>query len=288
MNAAGQVRELWERRSSGAVSEARGRMGRMCGRYASFRSADDVADDVAIAELAEDARLLPPSWNVAPTDEMRIVVERPAKVTTTDGEKARPNTGEITRSLQLARWGLVPSWSKDPSGGARMINARSETLLDKPAFAKPLAVRRCLVAADGYYEWQKLPLPPGAKANAKPPKQPYWIHRDGEPVFFAGLYEFWRDRTKSDDDPDRWLVTSTIITTAAAEPMVHIHDRMPVALPSSLWDEWLDPAVGAEQAAALLTHPLDEFALRPVSPLVSSVQNNGPGLLTEVEPAQVS
>ena len=158
----------------------------MCGRYASFRSAQDVADDVAIAELADDARLLPPSWNVAPTDEVRIVVERPTTVETAGGA-ARPGTGEITRSLRLARWGLVPSWSKDPSGGARMINARRETLLDKPAFAKPLAVRRCLVAADGYYEWKKLPLPAGATENAKPPKQPYWIHRDGEPVFFAGL-----------------------------------------------------------------------------------------------------
>ena len=255
----------------------------MCGRYASFRSAQDVADDVAVAELAEDARLLPPSWNVAPTDEVRIVVERPARVEAADGSPSRAGTGEITRSLRLARWGLVPSWSKDPAGGARMINARRETLLDKPAFAKPLAVRRCLVAADGYYEWQRLPLPPGAKANARPPKQPYWIHRDGEPVLFAGLYEFWRDRTRADDDPERWLVTTTIVTTTAAEPMVHIHDRMPVALPQSAWDEWLDPAIGAQQAAALLEHPLDEYALRPVSPLVSSVRNDGPALLEEAQ-----
>ncbi|WP_425954688.1 SOS response-associated peptidase [Xylanimonas sp. McL0601] len=252
----------------------------MCGRFASFRNAQDVGDDVAIAELAEDARLLPPSWNVAPTDDVRIVVERPART------EAGPSTGELTRSLQLARWGLVPSWSKDPSGGARMINARGETLLDKPAFAKPLGVRRCLVPADGYYEWRKLPLPPGAKPTAKAPKQPYWIHRDGEPVLFAGLYEFWRDRSKADDDPARWLVSTTIVTTAASAPMAHIHDRMPLALPSSVWDAWLDPAVGAEQAAGLLSRPVDAFALRPVTSLVSSVSNNGPSLLEpDPEPA---
>ncbi|ACZ30055.1 protein of unknown function DUF159 [Xylanimonas cellulosilytica DSM 15894] len=242
----------------------------MCGRFASFRNAQDVVDDIAIAELAEDARLLPPSWNVAPTDDVRIVVERPART------PGRPGTGEITRSLRLARWGLVPSWAKDPSGGARMINARVETLLDKPAFAKPLAVRRCLVPADGYFEWRALPLPAGAKPTAKAPKQPYWIHRDGEPVLFAGLYEFWR---AGRDAP--WLVSTTIVTTAAAPSMAHLHDRMPVALPSSAWDAWLDPAVGAEQAAGLLTDPVDEFALRPVTSLVSSVRNNGPSLLDE-------
>ncbi|MCL1869791.1 MAG: SOS response-associated peptidase [Promicromonosporaceae bacterium] len=243
----------------------------MCGRFASFRSAQDVADDVAIAELADDARMLPPSWNVAPTDDVRIVVERPERVA------GGPGTGAITRSLQVARWGLVPSWSKDPSGGARMINARVETLLDKPAFAKPLAVRRCLVPADGYFEWRKLEPVTGSKV----PKQAYWIHREGEPVLFAGLYEFWRDRTRADDDPARWLVSTTIITTAASAPMAHVHDRMPVALPTSAWDAWLDPAVGAEQASGLLDAHLDEFALRPVRALVGSVQNNFPELLEE-------
>ncbi|GAB2457350.1 SOS response-associated peptidase [Xylanimonas ulmi] len=245
----------------------------MCGRYASFRDAEDLADDVAIAELADDVRLLPPSWNVAPTDTVRVVVERPAR------SDAGPGTGEITRSLRLARWGLVPSWAKDPSGGARMINARAETLLGKPAFARPLALRRCLVPADGYYEWRRLPLPPGAPARASAPRQPYWIHRDGEPVMFAGLYEFWRDRTRADDDPARWLVTATIVTTAASAGLAHIHDRMPVALPAAAWDAWLDPAVGAEQAAGLLAAPLDRFALRPVTSLVSSVRNNAPSLL---------
>ncbi|QAY62062.1 SOS response-associated peptidase [Xylanimonas allomyrinae] len=245
----------------------------MCGRFASFRSAQDVADDVAIAELADDARLLPPSWNVAPTDDVRIVVERSTRT------QAGPGTGEITRSLRLARWGLVPWWAKDASGGARMINARAETLLGKRAFAKPLAVRRCLVVADGYYEWRRLAAPPGAPARAAQPRQPYWIHRDGELVVFAGLYEFWRDKARADDDPGRWLVSTTIVTTAASAPMAHIHDRMPVVLPASAWDAWLDPAVGADRAAGLLTAPVEKFGLRPVTSLVSSVRNNGPSLL---------
>ncbi|HWV79332.1 MAG TPA: SOS response-associated peptidase [Isoptericola sp.] len=253
----------------------------MCGRYASFRDAQDIADDLAVAEIAEDARLLPPSWNVAPTDPVRIVVERPRRL---EGGQ----TGEITRSMRLARWGLVPSWAKDPSIGARMINARTETLLDKSAFAKPLGVRRCLLPADGYYEWRKLELPPGAPARGgskgKVPKQPYWIHPDdGGVAALAGLYEFWRDRTKADDDPDRWLVSATVITTAASQDLERIHDRMPVVLPRASWDAWLDPAVGAEQAMGIVTGPQVGMATRPVGDAVGSVQNNRPALL-DVDP----
>jgi putative SOS response-associated peptidase YedK len=241
----------------------------MCGRYASFRDAQDIADDFAVAEIADDARLLPPSWNVAPTDPVRIVVERAAK-----------DTGEIVRSLRLARWGLVPSWAKDPGVGARMINARAESLLEKSSFAKPLAVRRCLLPADGYYEWRKLPLPEGAPARAKTPKQPYWIHpADDGVAALAGLYEFWRDRTKADDDPDRWLVSTTVITTAASDDLEHIHDRMPVVLPRAAWEAWLDPAVGADQAIGIVTGEQAGMRTLPVTDAVSRVQNNGPHLL---------
>lgn len=255
----------------------------MCGRYASFRDAQDLADEFAIADVADDARLLPPSWNLAPTDPVRIVVERAAK-----------DTGEVRRSLRLARWGLVPSWSKDPKGGARMINARAESILDKPAFAKPFGVRRCLVPADGYYEWRVLPdgASPARSAGAparrgKVPKQPYWIAPgDGRSAAFAGLYEFWRDRTKADDDPDRWLVSTTIITTDAAPYLAEIHDRMPLALPSDAWDAWLDPAVDARGAADLLGlgGPHDDVPMvaREISTLVNSVTNDGPGLVEAV------
>lgn len=247
--------------------------GGMCGRYASFRDAEDIADELAVAQIADDARLLPASWNVAPTDQVRIVVERPERI---DGK----NTGEITRSLQLARWGLVPSWAKSPGVGARMINARSETLLDKPAFAKPLAVRRCLLPADGYYEWRKLAVPEGAPAGAKVPKQAYWIRpAGGELAALAGLYEFWRDPSKADDDPDRWLVSTTVVTTAAADELERIHDRMPVILPRDVWDAWLDPAVGAEDAADIVRGEHVPLTTVPVRSRVGSVRNDDPGLI---------
>lgn len=237
----------------------------MCGRFASFTQDQDLADELAIAEIAEDARLLPPSWNVAPTDPVRIVVER-----------APRGSSDVTRSMRVARWGLVPSWAKDPGVGARMINARSETLLDKPAFAKPFAARRCLVLADGYYEWRKLSLP--ATSAKKVQKQPYWIHpADAGVAAFAGLYEFWRNPAASETDPDRWLVSTTVITRPASEAMAAIHDRMPLVLPPSAWDEWLDPSVG--DASDLLGIDGTRLATRPVGDAVGSVQNDGPSLI---------
>ena len=179
-----------------------------------------------------------------------------------------------------------------------MINARAESILDKPAFAKPFGVRRCLVPADGYYEWRVLPdgASPAGSAGAparrgKVPKQPYWsAPGDGRSAAFAGLYEFWRDRTKADDDPDRWLVSTTIITTDAAPYLAEIHDRMPLALPSDAWDAWLDPAVDARGAADLLGlgGPHDDVPMvaREISTLVNSVTNDGPGLLEAVCPAR--
>ena len=242
----------------------------MCGRFASFTQTQDLADQLAIAELAEDARLLPPSWNVAPTDPVRIVVERAARDST-----------DVTRSMRLARWGLVPSWAKDPGVGARMINARSETLLDKPAFAKPFAVRRCLVLADGYYEWRKLALP--AAGSKKTPKQPYWIHPAGSGVVaaFAGLYEFWRNPAASETDPDRWLVSTTVVTRPASDRMAPIHDRMPLVLPPETWDAWLDPAV--RDASDLLQVDNAPLTVRPVGDAVGSVRNEGPELI-EADP----
>jgi putative SOS response-associated peptidase YedK len=241
----------------------------MCGRFASFTQTQDLADELAIAEIAEDARLLPPSWNVAPTDPVRIVVERASKGST-----------EVSRSLQLARWGLVPSWSKDPSGGARMINARSESLVDKPAFAKPFKARRCLVLADGYYEWRKLSL--HATGSKKVPKQPYWIHPAGPGVAaLAGLYEFWRNPAASESDPDRWLVSTTVVTRPASDDMAAIHDRMPLVLPPDAWNRWLDPAVG--DATDLLEIDNLPLATLPVGDAVGSVQNDGPSLI-EADP----
>jgi len=246
----------------------------MCGRYASFTDAQSLADDLALAEVAEDARLLGPRWNVAPTDDVRIVVERPRREPAPDGGTT---AGEITRSMQVARWGLVPSWAKDPGIGPRMINARRETLLEKSAFARPLAVRRCLVPADGYYEWRRLAAAPAVRTV---PKQAYWIHPEpGQITAFAGLYEFWRDPARPDGDPARWLVSTTIVTTAASGGLERVHDRMPVSLPRESWDAWLDPAVGAEQAHALLDAPVAPLHTRPVGPRVGNVRFDDPALL---------
>ncbi len=295
----------------------------MCGRYASFRDAQDLADAFAVAppDVAEDARLLPPSWNVAPTDAVRVVVERVPKATSqgrdgtgrgdgsdgsddgTDGsDDGADATGpEPVRSLRLARWGLVPGWAKDPSVGSRMINARVETVTTKPAFRRAAASRRCLVPAEGYYEWQTLPDDaPGPAAptgragrgtRGRPRKQPFWIHRaDGGPLAFAGLYEFWRDPSRADDDPGRWLVTVTIVTGGAPtdDPaLAEIHDRQPVMLDPSRWDAWLDPALtDPDRVQDLLARSVGTapgLVAVPVSTDVNAVANDGPHLVEPVE-----
>jgi putative SOS response-associated peptidase YedK len=251
----------------------------MCGRYASFRDAQDLADAFAVSppDVADDARLLPASWNLAPTDPVRIVVER------AEDSAAR-------RSMRVVRWGLVPPWAKDPSIGSRMINARAETLVDKPAFRKAAAARRCLVPAEGYYEWQTRTSAgrDDDPVGRRPAKQPFWIHRaDSGVLAFAGLYELWRDPARDDDDPLRWLVTMAIVTDAAQGALAAIHDRRPVVLRPELWDAWLDPHLTEpDRVADLLRHRPPELVAQPVSPEVNRVGNDGPQLIEPVgEPA---
>lgn len=249
----------------------------MCGRYASFREAQDLADafGIDVDDVAPDAAALPPSWNLAPTDPVRIVVERPPK----DAPDA-----DAPRSLRLARWGLVPGWAKDPSVGSRMINARVESLATKPAFRKAVAQRRCLVPAEGYYEWTD----PPEGSPRRTPRVPHWIHpADGRPLAFAGLYEFWRDPTRDADDPLRWLVTTTIVTGGAVtdDPAVAaLHDRRPVILEPSVWDAWLDPhLVDSERAVALLHHPPTRLVATQVDTAVNVVGTDGPELIEPVD-----
>lgn len=246
----------------------------MCGRFASFREAQDLADAFALAVVAEDARLLPPSWNVAPTQDVRIVVERASR-----------DSGEVTRTLRLARWGLVPSWAKDPSVGNRMINARRESLADRPAFARPFGLRRAILPADGYFEWQAPPPPAPGEPRTRRRKQPFYLHpADGGVLALAGLYEFWKDPAKAADDPARWLVSVTVITRPAAPELAAIHDRQPLVLRPQDWDAWLDPAVGADGARALLDAPGPELTATPVSTAVNAVEHDGPELLEPVDP----
>jgi putative SOS response-associated peptidase YedK len=238
-------------------------MGTVCGRYVSVQSRTDLQILFDSSETAGDE--LPPSWNVAPTDPVYAVVERRAK-----------DSGEVARQLRVAKWGLVPSWAKDPGIGSRLINARVETLADKPAWRKAYAARRAVVPAAGYYEWQ--PVEVGGKTR----KQPYYIHPgDGGVLPFAGLYELWRDPTKDADDPDRWLFTVTIVTTEARGPLGEIHDRTPLILPTDRIDAWLDPTLtDPDRVGALLAGiSVGNLEARPVPPLVNKVANNGPELV---------
>lgn len=219
-----------------------------------------------------------PDYNMAPTKQAPVVLTRRPR-----GEPE----GEPVRQLRLLTWGLVPSWSTDPGGAVRMINARSESLFGKPAFSAAARARRALVPADGWYEWQASRTATDAKGN--PRKQPFYISRaDGAPIAFAGLYEFWRDPTAADPgDAAAWLTTFTILTRAAEPGLDRIHDRQPFVLESELWAAWLDPAVtaDAEVEAMLRADPgPGRFVAHPVGRAVSSARNNGPHLL---DPAPV-
>ncbi|WP_096303271.1 SOS response-associated peptidase [Jatrophihabitans sp. GAS493] len=246
----------------------------MCGRYVSVAADSDLMLEFEVQEPPDDD--LAPSWNVAPTDPVRIVVQRrprPASEADPDGAQAR-----AVRQLQTARWGLVPSWSRDRRGGARMINARIETVTQKSAFKAAAAKRRCLVPALGYYEWQKN----GAA------KIPHFLHDpDGHLLAMAGLYEFWRDASLADDDPDRWLVTCTIITQEATDLLGEIHDRNPVIVPPHRRAEWLDCSSEDLAVAERLLAELPPARLEPyiVSAAVGNVKNNGPQLIEPVASA---
>ena len=215
----------------------------------------DLTAEFDVEEVLDED--VPPSWNIAPTDPVRIVVQRSA------------------RQLRTARWGLVPNWSKDARGGARMINARIETVTEKPAFKAAAARRRCLVPALGYYEWQQRD---GGKV-------PYFLHDPvGRPLAFAGLYEFWRDRSLAEDDPAAWLLSCTIITQQASDLLGEIHDRNPVIVPAELQPAWLDCAADDAAVARRLLDAIPEAHLEPyvVGAAVGNVRNNGPQL---IEPA---
>ena len=244
----------------------------MCGRYASSRRPEDLIEEFEVVDNRVPEPL-PADFNVAPTKEVYAVVERPPR--SEDGDKDE----EPQRQLRTLRWGLVPSWAKDRSIGNRMINARMETVAEKPAYRRALASRRCLLPADGYFEW----YPTDEKTKAgKPKKQPFFIHpRDGSTLAMAGLYEIWRDPTKADDDPDRFRWTCTVITTDAEDDVGHIHDRMPLMVEKDRWSSWLDPTVKDKDALLGLLVPASPGALEayPVSTAVSNVRNNGPELM---------
>ncbi len=243
----------------------------MCGRYASSRRPEDLIEEFEIVE-SRVGEPLAADYNVAPTKEIYAVVERPPSA-----DRTRPPE----RQLRVLTWGLVPSWAKDPSIGSRMINARMETVATKPAFRRALAARRCLLPADGYYEWYATSE---VTAKGKPRKQPFFIRpRDGGVLAMAGLYEIWRDPTKAEDDPARFRWTATVITTTAEDELGRIHDRMPLMVEPDRRADWLDPTSDLSNLSTLeaLLAPAAPGQLEafPVSTAVGNVHNNGPQLV---------
>jgi putative SOS response-associated peptidase YedK len=223
----------------------------MCGRFAQERPASELAEIFAAEPLVDE---LGPRYNVAPTDEALVVVQR-----------------EERRAITAYRWGLVPHWSTDLKAGSRMFNARAETITTSPAFRAAFQRRRCLVPVDAFYEWRRL----GTE------RQPYAIGReDGLPLVLAGLWAGWRDPAS---DPEAPLIrrTFTIVTTTPNTVMAELHDRMPVVLPPDAWDRWLDPTPPDQGELLALLQPTDEIALRAyaVEKLVNDVRKDGPELL---------
>jgi putative SOS response-associated peptidase YedK len=220
----------------------------MCGRYTLTADGETVRKAYGLAEAPFDYR---PRYNIAPQQDVLVVA----------------NAKSGARRAGVMRWGLVPSWSETPNEGARMINARSETVSERAAFRDAFERRRCLIPADGFYEWH----------NLGSVKVPMRITRGGEPFAFAGLWERWQ---KGDDAP---LYTCTILTTSPAESIAHIHDRMPVMLRPDQYDLWLADNADPEALKSLLqTYDGADLQAYAVSTLVNKVENDGP---ENIEPA---
>jgi putative SOS response-associated peptidase YedK len=216
----------------------------MCGRFVQFSSLRTLETHFPIDSIAGDVIA---SYNVAPTQEVLAIIHQ-------NGCR-----------LEKLRWGLVPSWSKDLSGASRLINARAETAAQKPSFRTAFKRRRCLIMADGFYEWQ------GKKGS----KQPYFFTLpSSRPFAFGGLWETWKSNDAADDDPV--YKSCTILTTAASESVRGVHHRMPVILQPEAYEDWLDPEIhDADRLAAVLqNHLVRKMQYYPVSKLVNRVQNN--------------
>jgi putative SOS response-associated peptidase YedK len=219
----------------------------MCGRFAQQRPTAELAALFDAEPLVDDPG---GHFNLAPTDPAAVVVER--------GDR---------RAITVYRWGLLPFWATDPQGAARRINARAETVATSPAFADSFRRRRCIVPADGFYEWQR----DGSI------RRPFFIRRrDGQPLALAGLWSGWRDPAT-----DSVRRTFTILTTTPNEPIARLHDRMPVVLEPEAWNLWLDPGPAdvGELHGLLRPSPGDAIEVVPVRPLVNDVRNDGPELI---------
>jgi putative SOS response-associated peptidase YedK len=234
----------------------------MCGRFVLDRKTSDL---VALFDVDITGELLPePSWNIAPTQQVRVVIDSLPK----GDEEVEP-----VRRLASARWGLVPSFATDPSG-TPLFNARSETVAEKPAFENALRSRRAVVPASGYYEW----------VDVDGTKTPHYVSLPGDELFlFAGLYEWWRNPAAT-TPAERWLLSTTVLTRPSAGPLTGLHERMPLFLEADFVEEWLDPlSEGSAELVDITMDGADDVAERAeyyaVGPSVGTVANDGPGLL---------
>jgi len=221
----------------------------MCGRFSSSSKPEQIKKEFKVA--VEDPAIFKPRYNIAPSQMIPVVLDR---------------TGE--RIVAQLKWGLVPSWAKDALIGSRMINARAETLMEKPSFRKAYKSRRCIIPASGFYEWQR------AEKGAK---QPFYFYLTNKEVFgFAGLWEEWLDKKSGES-----LETCTIITTEANDVLKPVHDRMPVILKAVDYDEWLDTKeANTDKLQKLLApYPPDEMSSHAVSRAVNSPTLDSPELI---------
>lgn len=235
----------------------------MCGRFTLTTDATKLAE--AFAEFKPPAEEIAPRYNIAPSQAVAVVA----------------NNGQ--HQIEFFKWGLIPAWAKDPAIGNRMINARAETLAEKPSFKTAYKRRRCLILADGFYEWRKPPPSPPLKGRGQGEikgggKTPMYVRLvSGEPFAFAGLWEVWQPPQE-----DKPILSCTIITTTPNELLAEIHDRMAVILPRQAYADWLDPAERSpdELSRLLKPYPASEMTIYPVSTLVNSPKNDSPECIT--------
>lgn len=229
-----------------------------------------LVEEFRIDDVAVDAPLTP-DYNVAPTKPVYGIVDRVAPV------RAAPVPGmpdhASRRELRVMRWGLVPSWAKSPDIGSRMFNARVETVTEKPSFRLAVVRRRCVVPADGYYEWAR-----GRSGG----KQAFFISSPtGSSLAMAGIYEFWRNPALPAEAADAWIVSVAVLTGEATGDLAAIHDRVPLLVPRAHLADWLAPEPEEGAAVLPLLLPAGEAGLvaHEVSPAVGNVRNNGPELV---------
>ena len=233
----------------------------MCGRFVIAKTTDLITDFFEVDEApVQDFR----SYNVAPTTQIPIIVEREVD-------------GTPSREIHAARWGLIPSWAKEASS-TPLINARIESILEKPSFKEAALIKRCAIPADGYYEWQ---------STIPDSKIPYYIHPADGMLAFAGIYWWWRDPSKAQNDPSRWLLTASLITKDSAPELAGIHDRNPVLLSEENLAAWLAPDYQTTQDVLdALSEESNEVAAQllfhPVSSAVGSIRNNSVDLISAI------